>query len=407
MQKYGMLEEYDKIILQSKFILKECDLCDNCLGRFFINSAHLSSGKRLGNKIRNSINSRAATKCYVCKNLFSNADLYVRMMQNASIGYEFSTFTVGAILKQSIIERDDRLRSKFHLRGVDGIKTAVTRELGKKFVKKTKKRIDHLSPDITFTINFRTEQCNVKTKPTFLYGRYIKDKRGLPQKGESCKDCKGKGCIFCNNHGIVSFDSVEGKISQLLYEKFETKQVKFTWIGGEDKTSLVMGDGRPFFAKLLSPKKRNVRLVKKSNLGEIMVHALRTIDVIPNGSIRFKSKMKMWVSTKDNISSKKLKKLKQLVAVPIETVPIVREALDYFTGSTKKQHKREIHKLKYKKISLQSFTVEIEVDGGITIKRLVDGIPFLGFRIIPNITSLLGTQCSCEKFDVNQIYLSK
>jgi tRNA pseudouridine synthase 10 len=407
MQKYGMLEEYDKIILQSKFILKECDLCDNCLGRFFINSAHLSSGKRLGNKIRNSINSRAATKCYVCKNLFSNADLYVRMMQNASIGYEFSTFTVGAILKQSIIERDDRLRSKFHLRGVDGIKTAVTRELGKKFVKKTKKRIDHLSPDITFTINFRTEQCNVKTKPTFLYGRYIKDKRGLPQKGESCKDCKGKGCIFCNNHGIVSFDSVEGKISQLLYEKFETKQVKFTWIGGEDKTSLVMGDGRPFFAKLLSPKKRNVRLVKKSNLGEIMVHALRTIDVIPNGSIRFKSKIKMWVSTKDNISSKKLKKLKQLVAVPIETVPIVREALDYFTGSTKKQHKREIHKLKYKKISLQSFTVEIEVDGGITIKPLVDGIPFLGFRIIPNITSLLGTQCSCEKFDVNQIYLSK
>ena len=402
-----MLEEYDKIILQSKFILKECDLCDNCLGRFFINSAHLSSGKRLGNKIRNSINSRAATKCYVCKNLFSNADLYVRMMQNASIGYEFSTFTVGAILKQSIIERDDRLRSKFHLRGVDGIKTAVTRELGKKFVKKTKKRIDHLSPDITFTINFRTEQCNVKTKPTFLYGRYIKDKRGLPQKGESCKDCKGKGCIFCNNHGLVSFDSIEGKISQLLYEKFETKQVKFTWIGGEDKTSLVMGDGRPFFAKLLSPKKRNVRLVKKSNLGEIMVHALRTIDVIPNGSIRFKSKIKMWVSTKDNISSKKLKKLKQLVAVPIETVPIVREALDYFTGSTKKQHKREIHKLKYKKISLQSFTVEIEVDGGITIKRLVDGIPFLGFRIIPNITSLLGTQCSCEKFDVNQIYLSK
>ena len=407
MQKYGMLEEYDKIILQSKFILKECDLCDNCLGRFFINSVHLSSGKRLGNKIRNSINSRAATKCYVCKNLFSNADLYVRMMQNASIGYEFSTFTVGAILKQSIIERDDRLRSKFHLRGVDGIKTAVTRELGKKFVKKTKKRIDHLSPDITFTINFRTEQCNVKTKPTFLYGRYIKDKRGLPQKGESCKDCKGKGCIFCNNHGLVSFDSIEGKISQLLYEKFETKQVKFTWIGGEDKTSLVMGDGRPFFAKLLSPKKRNVRLVKKSNLGEIMVHALRTIDVIPNGSIRFKSKIKMWVSTKDNISSKKLKKLKQLVAVPIETVPIVREALDYFTGSTKKQHKREIHKLKYKKISLQSFTVEIEVDGGITIKRLVDGIPFLGFRIIPNITSLLGTQCSCEKFDVNQIYLSK
>ena len=55
------------------------------------------------------------------------------------MGYEFSTFTVGAILKQSIIERDDKLRSKFNLHGVDGIKTAVTRELGKKFVSKTRK----------------------------------------------------------------------------------------------------------------------------------------------------------------------------------------------------------------------------------------------------------------------------
>ena len=391
MQKYGMLEEYDKIILQSKSILKECDLCDNCLGRFFINSTHLSSGKRLGNKIRNSTNSRAVTKCYICKNLFSNAVLYVKMMQNASMRYEFSTFTVGAILKQSIIERDDKLRSKFHLHGVDGIKTAVTRELGKKFARKTRTRIDHLLPDIIFTINFRTEQCDVKTKPIFLYGRYIKNKRGLPQKEESCQDCKGKGCIFCDNHGIVSFDSVEGKISQFLYEKFETNQVKFTWIGGEDKTSLVMGNGRPFFAKLLSPKKRNVRLAKKSNLDKIMIHALRKIDHIPNGSIRFKSKIKMLVLAKNGISSNKLKRLKQLVTVPIE-----------ITDSNNKQHKRAIHKLKYKKNSLQSFTVEIEADGGIPIKRFVDG-----FNIIPNISSILGIQCSCEKFDINQIYLSK
>ena len=391
MQKYGMLDEHDKIILKSKSILKECDLCDNCLGRFFINSTHLSSGKRLGNKIRNSINSRAVTKCYICKNLLSNADLYVKMMQNASMGYEFSTFTVGAILKQSIIERDDKLRSKFHLRGVDGIKTAVTRELGKKFARKTKTHIEYLLPDITFTINFRTEQCNVKTKPIFLYGRYIKNKRGLPQKEESCQDCKGRGCIFCNNHGIVLFDSVEGKISQFLYKKFKTNQVKFTWIGGEDKTSLVMGNGRPFFAKLLSPKKRNVRLTKKSNLGEIMIHALRKIDHIPEGSIHFKSKIKMLISAKNNISSKKLEKLKQLVIIPIE-----------ITDSNNKQHKKTVYKLNYEKNSLQSFTVEIEADGGIPIKRFVDG-----FNIIPNISSILGTQCSCEKFDINQIYLSK
>ena len=382
--------KYDKIILQSKSILNEYDLCDNCLGRFFIRFTHLTSVRILGNQIRHSINSRIVTKCYICKNIFSNIDLYVKMMQDTSFGYKFSTFTVGAILKQSIIERDDKLRSIFQLRGIDGIKTAITKELGKKFVMKTKKHIDHLSPDTTFTINFKTEQCNVKTKPIFLYGRYLKDKRGLSQKEESCRDCKGKGCIFCNNHGIVSFDGVEGRMAKFLYEKFKTEQVKFTWIGGEDKTSLVMGDGRPFFAKLLSPKKRNIRLAKKSNLNEIVIRDLRKIDHIPNGSIHFKSKTKILVSTKNNIISNKLKKLKYLTNTPIE-----------ITDSSR-QYKKTIYNLKYKKCSLQSFTVEIEADGGIPIKRLVDGSD-----IIPNISSIMGVQCFCKKFDINQIYLSK
>jgi len=90
----------------------------------------------------------------------------------------------------------------------------------------------------------------------------------------------------------------------------------------------------------LSPKKRNVRLAKKSNLDENMIHALRKIDHIPNGSIRSKSKIKMLFLAKNGISSNKLKRLKQLVTVPIE-----------ITDSNNKQHKRAIHKLKYKKNS--------------------------------------------------------
>ena len=69
-----------------------------------------------------------------------------------------------------------------------------------------------------------------------------------------------------------------------------------------------------------------------------MIHALRKIDHIPNGSIHFKSKIKMLVLAKNDISSNKLKRLKQLVTVPIE-----------ITASNNKQHKRIIYKLKYKK----------------------------------------------------------
>jgi tRNA pseudouridine synthase 10 len=391
MQKYNMLEGNDRILSQSKLILKEYDLCDFCLGRFSINLSSSSSTKRLGLKIRNSINSKNISECYICRNLFSSLDFYVKMMHDISSRTEFSTFVVGATLKQSVMERDDKIRSEFHLMGVDSIKTEITRELGKRFLRKTKAKIVHLLPDITFTINFRTERCDAKTRHLFLYGRYIKKKRGLSQKQESCKDCKGKGCIFCNYHGIVLFDSIEGKISQFLYENFETERVKFTWIGGEDKTSLVLGNGRPFFAKLSSPKKRSIKLAKKYDFDEITINTLRVIDHIPNGPVPFYSIIKILISTKNNISSKKLKELKQLVTIPIIVSDI-----------NSKKSKKTIHKIKYKKNSLQSFTAEIDADGGLPIKRFVEGKD-----VVPNFSEILGTQCTCKKFDINQISLLK
>ncbi len=386
-----MIEGYDKILLRSKSILKEYTLCDNCLGRFFIKLTGFSSTSRLGNRIKRSLNFKTITKCYICKNIFSLTDFYVKIMQDASTGYVFSSFLVGAVLKRSLVEKDDKIRSKFRLRGADGIKTEITRDLGKRFAKKTKTKIDHLLPDITFTMNFRTEKCEVKTKSVFLYGRYLKNKRGISQKQESCQDCKGTGCIFCDNHGITHFDSVEGKISQFLYEKFGTDQVKFTWIGGEDKTSLVKGKGRPFFAKLLSPKRQNVKLSKKSVFDGITINGLRTIDHIPQGSIPFRSKITISIITKKSVPSDKLKKLKQLENISITLI-----------DKRGKQIKKTIYKLRYKKNSLHSHTINIDADGGLPIKRFVEGN-----NVVPNISEILSVECFCKKFDINQITLSK
>ena len=94
MRKYGTSEVYSEILLQSKFILNEYSLCDNCLGRFFIKLSGFSSSKRLGSKIKNSIKYKTVTKCYICKDLSSITDFYVRLMQDASIGYEFSSLFI-------------------------------------------------------------------------------------------------------------------------------------------------------------------------------------------------------------------------------------------------------------------------------------------------------------------------
>ena len=72
------------------------------------------------------------------------------------------------------------------------------------------------------------------------------------------------------------------------------------------------------------------------------------------------------------------------------------------TSTSGKQIKKTIHKLRYRKNSPQSFTIEIDTDGGLPIKRFVEGN-----NVIPNITEVLNIQCFCKKFDINQITLSK
>jgi len=128
---------FNKILVQSEKILKEYDLCENCLGRLFSKKLRVSSNMLLGKKIKKKLRKKSA-KCYICKNLFSNTQLHINKMIEMSSEYQFSTFLTGAILKPSFIDRDDLIRSKFQLRGIDSIKTELTRDINKKFRKKNK-----------------------------------------------------------------------------------------------------------------------------------------------------------------------------------------------------------------------------------------------------------------------------
>ena len=57
-----------------------------------------------------------------------------------------------------------------------------------------------LDPDLTLTVNFKTQSCDLRTKQIYLYCRYTKHKRGLAQKQKTCEGCSGKGCLLCMNH---------------------------------------------------------------------------------------------------------------------------------------------------------------------------------------------------------------
>ena len=375
------MSSYEEVVKLANVISKDFFLCDHCLGRLFSKTLHLSSNKRLGKKLqKNNIDKNL--QCYICKNFFLHLQNYLNLMMKNSSKYCFSTFSIGTIIKPSIVDRDDYLRSRYKLKRIDGIKTDITKELGKLFSKKTGKTVEPFDPDVTFTINLKDNECLIRSKSIVLSGRYVKFQRDIPQKQKSCKNCSGKGCRECSYHGIIEFDSVEGLISKFLFNTVGGTTAKFTWIGGEDKSSLVLGNGRPFFVKIQNPQKRKI---SKStiNLESVKIVKLKVIEKSPTRPLSFHSLLKVKIRT-DSVNSESLKKLKSLKLQPI----IVYE-------KSGKYSIKNISSIKYLKKSNNEFLLLLHADGGLPVKRFV-----VGDDISPNVSDVIDMPCYCEKFDV-------
>ena len=235
---------------------------------------------------------------------------------------------------------------------------------------------------MTLTINIKDDTCHIRSKSITISGRYIKKLRGLPQKQKSCENCSGKGCRVCSFHGISEFDSVEGMISKLIFEKLGGTTTKFTWIGGEDKSSLVLGSGRPFFVKIQNPLKRNLKL-KSKKLDSIVLEKIKTVPESPKQPLKFTSIIEIKISTKAKLVSDKLKKLRDLKNNPVAV----------YEKSGKRSEKK-ISSVKYKKISPNTLALTIKAESGLPVKRFVDGDD-----VFPGVSKILGTPCKCQEFD--------
>lgn len=382
-----MSKKLDAVVLcLSKKILEEYDLCDYCLGRMFAKRLGLTSNKKLGERIHRSLKKKS-TKCYICKNIFDLLPNFISKMKEKSLDYDFKTFLVGTKLKPSVLDRDDHIRSRFKLRGIDSIKTNVTRELAKQFAKKTKKTGHQIDPDVTFTVDFKEESCEIQSKPIFVFGRYTKSDRDTPQKQKPCSNCLGKGCSMCDHHGIAEYDSVEGILSKYFFAKLGALKAKITWIGGEDSTSVVSGSGRPFFAKIIMPKKRKLQPPKKINLGKITVLSLKKIDKIPTSPPHFVSTTRLFIIAEQPLQRHLLPKLLQLKNTKIAV----------YEKSGKRAEKK-IYDIKYKADSENTFQLLLKIDGGVPLKRFVSGED-----VFPNVSDILENKCRCETFDFEQV----
>ena len=368
-------------------ILQKYDLCEYCAGRIFSKIVGKKSSKFLGRKFLKNFGKKPDKKCYICKNIFENFDTMASNILEKSSDFDFKTYRIGIILKPSFLERDDYLKSKFKIKGIENLKFGIAKELSKLISRKTDSKRINDNPDLFIQANFKDESCALRAKPLIVYGRYNKKIRNLSQKQEICRKCYGIGCHSCNFKGTENLDSIESIIANFFKSKFHCNQVKINWIGGEDQSSLVLGNGRPFFAKLLNPKKRNYRLPKTFDFQIISLLDLQKLSTQPKGSIPFKSKVQISIKTENPISQITLRKLKNLKNIDI---------IDSAQG--KKTFQKKIYKINYKKTGQKSFLLDLFADGGLPIKSFIQNS-----NISPNVSQVLENSCECQKLDFKSV----
>lgn len=302
-------------------------------------------------------------------------------------GYAYKTFLIGAILPSYMMEREDEIRAKFKIKGIENVKSYFTKELGKRLNRKTGKRVNYRRPDVTINVDLVKEEVTVRAGPIFLFGRYVKRTRGLNQKQERCGNCKGKGCSSCNNTGLIGYDSVEGIIVRKLVDAFKCDSAKFMWIGGEDKDSLVLKQGRPFFVKVINSKCRFARPRSVSKDG-VEVKFIKNVERLPDKPLRFKTHVKLVAECECDIDDKALKKLNELVNTEVK-----------FVGKHGKEARKNIYRINAK-AAKNILTVRMVADGGLTIKQFVESDD-----MTPNISDIVGCNMKCKYFDILDVKL--
>ena len=127
-------------------------------------------------------------------------------IERAAGKLEFSTFLLAVVLSTEV---EEKLSEKERL----AEKAKIKRELGMALERKWKKkgrRVDFTKPEALFTVDLYRNRLITSLLPLFIYGRYLKPSREIPQSKWPCRECKGRGCPHCKGKGAMYTVTVEG-----------------------------------------------------------------------------------------------------------------------------------------------------------------------------------------------------
>jgi len=344
-------------------------------------------------------------ECYICNNIFNTLDNYVGEVFKKIGEYDFNTFLVGTTVPADLLEREDSIRSQFNINVSESLKSELNRILGKKIQNILNKKVSFKNPDLVVIIDIINNNVIIQSRPIFIYGKYRKYVRDLPQTTWFCSDCWGRGCSKCGFTGRRYSTSISELIINPILEITKGVEGVFHGAGREDVDTLTLGDGRPFIVEIKHPKHRFLDL--NSLEKKINEYANGKIDV---KLIRFSNRMEVRMLKS---SSSFTRKIYQAIVEVDKSIDekLLKNLEEYFFNREIKQYtpSRVLHrradKLRIKKvysvkteiIDERRFKALIECQGGLYVKELIHGD---NGRTVPNFSQILNSNARCLELSV-------
>lgn len=352
----------------------------------------------------------SGSDCPTCENLMDDARNISEIISSACEGIEYATMQVGVHIPKDLMEEEDAIRTRYGAPAstplkatfVEEIQSILTGEIGDiEFVKER--------PDLMILIDTLTLRVEVDVRPVFIYGRYIKNSREIPQTRWPCRSCRGRqgGCEACGSSGLQYEDSVQDLIGIPFAGTMGAEDTAFHGMGREDIDVRCLGNGRPFVLEVKSPRSRSPDLaefeskISSTSGGRVVVNSLRFSD------------------------RKEVARIKQTRSEKTYTIRFsTEEAIDQenavslihsLSGKTVEQqtprrvsHRRADKIRKRKIVSIDNVEVhgeEIEMtlrcEAGTYIKELVHSDEG---RTVPSVSGTLNSKCEVIWLDVENVH---
>ncbi|MCX8173235.1 MAG: tRNA pseudouridine(54/55) synthase Pus10 [Thermoplasmata archaeon] len=388
--------------------LKTRTLCGNCLGRMFgrvgtgftnIHRAEIVS-LETGSKFV------GAEQCELCNGIFAKIEHYARIAIELMDTVEWHTFLVGSRFDEEILAKEEKIVIDAGATNAESIKVEFNRELGKKISELTGKRADFSEPDCVVIMDTRFDTAHLEVRPLFLFGRYRKFSREIPQTRWLCRNCRGKGCRRCNWKGKMYETSVQELVATKVIEATGGKEHFFHGMGREDIDVRMLGNGRPFILEIREPVKRTLdvgKLEQEINefaRGRVEVEGLKLVSGKLVEKIKEEKATKRYQAIVEFASQILPEKLENAINELREKDIYQKTPNRVLHRRSDLTRKRRVHDLKLCWLRGHIAQLEIECDAGTYVKEFVSGDQG---RTTPSIAELTGVPCRVQTLDVIRI----